>query len=131
MEKVILCLYEDGNISYNNMSTNYGALSSIGRGGAVAGQVNAQQLALLQQQQLALGAMGQMGQMGQMGYDFGGAFAMPQAAPAVSGVLGAAAWGSGRQCCKEWGGRGNDGGRTWRTDVEEGRRAGGTGRRWG
>jgi len=87
VEKVILILYEDGNVHYNNQGTNYGAFSSIGRGQmGLGGQSlgNAQQLALLQQQQLALAGL-------PVGYDYGAALGLPQQAPPQAAPVDAGA----------------------------------------
>eukprot|EP00287_Rhodomonas_sp_CCMP768_P033224 CAMPEP_0202854072 /NCGR_PEP_ID=MMETSP1389-20130828/90811_1 /ASSEMBLY_ACC=CAM_ASM_000865 /TAXON_ID=302021 /ORGANISM="Rhodomonas sp., Strain CCMP768" /LENGTH=407 /DNA_ID=CAMNT_0049532647 /DNA_START=115 /DNA_END=1339 /DNA_ORIENTATION=- len=97
VEKVILILYEDGNVHYNNQGTNYGAFSSIGRGQmglggqslggqSLGGQSlgNAQQLALLQQQQLALAGL-------PVGYDYGAALGLPQQAPPQAAPVDAGA----------------------------------------
>eukprot|EP00286_Rhodomonas_abbreviata_P029778 CAMPEP_0181315042 /NCGR_PEP_ID=MMETSP1101-20121128/15151_1 /TAXON_ID=46948 /ORGANISM="Rhodomonas abbreviata, Strain Caron Lab Isolate" /LENGTH=364 /DNA_ID=CAMNT_0023422197 /DNA_START=157 /DNA_END=1251 /DNA_ORIENTATION=- len=78
VEKVILVLYEDGNIHYENLSTNYGGFSSIGKSGQMAGMGGmggAQGLSLMQQAQLG-GLTGLP-----MGYDYGAAFGLPPAAP--------------------------------------------------
>jgi len=94
VEKVILILYEDGNVHYTNLGTNYGGFSQMGgmgggmgrqQGGGGMGQQ--QQLAMLQQQQLALAGL-------PMGYDYGAALGLqqppapPQQAPMVDAGAG-------------------------------------------